>query len=420
MKKKLVLTVVLAVAVCPSMFAQEQDAPEENIWHRLETGDTDDPDASIDRKLLPLKAGPFDIGGFFRYNYTIKNWTDTYEGCGEFDLDTVAVHIDLEGLDPFTGSFQYRYYHDHFGRGHEYHFLHHGWLGYKLNDTDEIRAGVHQVPFGIVPFASHNWFFQLPYYVGLEDDYDLGVKYMMERDNWSHQFAYYAMDEGNYFGDSPDSSRYSYDVVEASADWDGFESHNDEHNQFNYRGAYTFDHGDTGSTEVGGSIQWSQIQNDGGGDDGSHYAAAAHVNGNYGPYNVMGEIIRYEYAGIDNPAGDNFIAMGAYDFAYKVATRGYMYCLGVSREFPVELGPITAFTLYNDWGILVKDEEDWGATQHNVAGVMISAGRFLTFVDFAFGQNHPWIGPGWTNALTSGAPENDWYTRFNVNVGYYF
>ena len=48
-----------------------------------------------------------------------------------------------------------------------------------------MQVGVHQVPFGILPWASHNFYFQLPYYLGLEDDYDLGVKHILKQGEWT-------------------------------------------------------------------------------------------------------------------------------------------------------------------------------------------------------------------------------------------
>jgi hypothetical protein len=55
-----------------------------------------------------------------------------------------------------------------------------GWLGYNLNEKDQIHLGLTQVPFGIQQYNSHNWF-SMAYYVGLEDDHDMGFKYTQEK-----------------------------------------------------------------------------------------------------------------------------------------------------------------------------------------------------------------------------------------------
>jgi hypothetical protein len=52
--------------------------------------------------------------------------------------------------------------------------------------------------------------------------------------------------------------------------------------------------------------------------------------------------------------------------------------------------------------------------------MLFTAGRLLTYVDFAFGKNQPWIGPNYGAALAEGDPAADWELRFNINIGYYF
>merc|ERR1711879_1036317 len=69
-------------------------------------------------------------------------------------------------------SFEYRFY-PTFGT----HFIHHGFLGYEFSENVYMELGVTQVPFGITTYASHSWWFQGPYYVGLEDDYDMGINF---------------------------------------------------------------------------------------------------------------------------------------------------------------------------------------------------------------------------------------------------
>ena len=388
-----------------SGFAQEEvSSPEGSVWSQFKLGSNDSPDACLDEKLLPIQAGPFDIGGFIRYNFTHKDW-DNASPHGEFQFDVVGVNVDLKNTGALSGSFQYRYYEPKDGGDYYYHFMHHGWLGYDLSDEDTVTVGVHQVPFGVTPFASHNWFFQLPYYVGLEDDYDLGVKYRKQSGNWTHELAYYLCDEGQYFGESRDSSRYSYDVVKSSASYGSEEANNEERNQLNYRIAYNFEHNENWHSELGASLQYSQIHNVANGEDGNHYAAAVHVNSNMGPYNLKAEVMRYEYSlkNSDNEGDGSYVVMGAYDYPYRVASRANIYVAGISRSFDVNWGPFTDITVYNDYSIMIKDHAGFDDTQHIV------------------GKNQPWAGHSWNDSLASGdANDKSWNTRFNVNFGYYF
>ena len=59
-------------------------------------------------------------------------------------------------------------------------------------------------------------FFNQGYYIGLEDDYDLGAKLTLDRKPYTLQFAYYLRDEGNYYGDSIDSARYLPVLINSS------------------------------------------------------------------------------------------------------------------------------------------------------------------------------------------------------------
>lgn len=359
--------------------------------------------AGIDK----LDLGPFRIGGAIRTNVFYKDWSESKRT----DLDTIRVNLEYE-WEEFIGSAEYRYYY-YQDSNRDTHFIHHGWLGYKITETDQLHAGVHQVPFGIQPYASHNWFFQLPYYVGLEDDYDLGLKYIHRDENWSLQLAYYVEDEGQYFGRSNDSARYSYDLVVEGID------QNEEKNQFNIRYTYTWTHAEDHSTEAGISLQYGDVHNRITNDDGYHYAGALHINETWGRWNVMAEVMRYDYS-LKNPVGigDDYVLMGAYDFPYQIASTANIYTVGVSYTLPLESALFDSITFYDDFSFMDKEKSNFLDSWQNVLGSSLSAGNFFIYFDIASGRNHPWLGPVWTNGFSSGG-DDDWHTRFNINIGFY-
>ncbi len=407
---------IAALMLCQVVKAESEGGSEENVWNTFKLGSTDDSSANLDERLIPVQAGPFVFGGFARFNLTDKDWDTNYDSKGEFEFDVVGVNVNLKNAGPWIGSFQYRFYEPTNGGDQFYHFMHHGWLGYQIDEDNSVKVGVNQVPFGVTPFASNNWFFQLPYYVGLEDDYDLGIKFKHVDGAWCQELAYYACDEGQYYGDSRDSARYSYDVVKTDS------ASNEERNQFNYRIAYTCEHNEDWTSEIGGSLEYSQIYNDETDENGNHYAAAVHVNSSFGDYNVKAEAIRYEYD-LKNPDGvdGSYVVMGAYDAPYNVASRANIYCVGINRSFDVNWGPITNVTIYNDYSIMAKDADGFSDTQHNVTGFSMTAGRFVTYFDVLLGRNQPWASKRWTDSLAAGdGADTDWYTRVNLNVGYYF
>ena len=78
-----------------------------------------------------------------------------------------------------------------------------------------MQAGLTRVPFGIQPYGAHNYFFQIAYNLGLEDDSDMGIKYLYAGDRWEYAFAFFKNSEEELFGSDSETAgdRYSYDVA---------------------------------------------------------------------------------------------------------------------------------------------------------------------------------------------------------------
>ncbi|HEC75501.1 MAG TPA: hypothetical protein ENI26_14220, partial [Methylophaga aminisulfidivorans] len=157
-----------------------------------------------------IRFGNLKVGGAIRANYAIGDYPETggasrgFDDGGNFALDTFRLNLDYKN-GPYLGKLEYRWYNG-------YNFLHTGWLGYQLDDNQQIQLGVNRVPFGPGAYGiSQSWFFDQHYYLGLSDDMDLGIKYSQKIGRWNWDIAYYAADEGTYTGSSKDSARYSYD-----------------------------------------------------------------------------------------------------------------------------------------------------------------------------------------------------------------
>ncbi len=369
----------------------------------------------------PAAESSIQFGGALRYNYYVKSWDGqeaNRDKGGDFDLDTIRFEADGSYGD-LDISAEYRFYAG-------YHMLHHGYIGWNNAENSKFLLGVSQVPFGIQPYASHNWFFDVGYYVGLEDDYDAGLQWLTRGDNWDLKLGFFKNDEGNYTGNSMDSARYSYDVVVAAMPTPGGEGvtrTNEEVNQFNGRYAYTLDHGDGNTTELGGSAQYGFLYNGNTGEMGNHSAFAVHAVGNYGKFNVMASFMTYKYdleLPEDDPVGDTVVAYGAYDAPYWIAAEGNVALFNVAYASGWSLGPFESLTFYNDYSMLMKSEDAFEDTYQNVLGMSGAAGPLYCYFDVAMGKNHPWIGGDWSYGLAMGDPEADWEIRYNINFGYYF
>ena len=380
----------------------------------------------------------FTVGGAVRYNLFLKNYEsdETVFSDGQFTWDTWRLNISGQNDAGVILDFEYRFY-PTFGT----HFIHHGYFGYQFENENQIHLGVSQVPFGDQTWASHSWWFSGAYYMGLEDDYDMGVKYLASKDSWDFALAYYFQPEPagpspTGYEDLPSygvggSGRYSYDIIPKTADSENhlFGEENNgkamsvyERNQINARAAKSFEIGDLGTSEIGLSLQYGQIHNAVLQENGSHYALAAHLDANLNKFNVKLFGIYYNHdTKWDDGTTAEVIPMGAYGSGvYPVAAEATVLNLGISYPVSVNFGPISSLTFYNDYTLTSKMNESFTDTQQNILGFMVTAGSVYTYVDIAMGKNQPWLTNTFGKGLGMGDPDADWNTRFNINFGYYF
>ncbi len=381
----------------------------------------------------------FTIGGAVRYNIVSQNYeSDPTATSTYFTWDTWRINVDgsVANVDL---SFEYRFY-PTFGT----HFIHHGFLGYAISDNIYMELGATQVPFGITTYASHSWWFQGPYYVGLEDDYDMGINFdITPADKLKLSLSYFrqAEPEGPIYGGdvtfgNAGAGRYSYDITSGNNYYNAdntvaFKESIRELNQFNARLAYQLND----SWEFGVSAQVGGIYNDYLEEIETSTAFAGHLVGNFGNFNLKTEYIKYNYnakgARVElDGAGDptenvttydlETVQMGAYGFNYPVASEASLYVAGLSYTIPVEWGPISSIQPYVDYTFIDKTNEDFYDTQHLVPGMLVTAGSIYTYIDYAMGKNQPWLTDDFGKGLGAGVEDPDWLTRFNINIGYYF
>lgn len=379
-------------------------------------------------------VGPFTFGGAIRANYINGDYVDEgHDGPqrggngGDFALDTFRINIDY-AKDAWVGKVEYRWYNN-------YNFLHTGWIGYNFNETSQVQVGQNRVPFGVGPYGPANsWFFDQHYYVGLADDMDVGVKYTTSRGNLSLDLAYYFMAEPNYNGRSDESARYSYDIVDNGTRY----AHYEERNQINGRLIYSL--ADFAiPTDIGISVQWSQLEADENfAEDSDAWAASLHSKSSWENWTLMLQLTQYNYDA-DYNAGtgltNDLITMGAYDFAWPVASEGLIPAVALSYTWKPQLDWIDSITFYNDYSVIVKDgalpdNTGFNDSAMNVTGMAIASGGWYIYVDYAYSNGNYFVGNegdvyGATYETSAvgdfGANLNDeWNGRFNINFGYYF
>jgi len=382
-----------------------------------------------------ITLGPVTVGGAIRANYILGDYPNGGNGPsrggngGNFALDVFRINLDLK-YEQLVGKFEYRWYNG-------YNFLHTGWLGWDFDNGSQVQVGVNRVPFGPGPYGvSQSWFFDQHYYVGLSDDMDLGIKYVTSLGNWDLDFAYYNRSEWNGNGTSQDSARYSYDAVvwdsalEPNGDVvaalpNGFE----ERNQFNVRAIYGFD--DIAiPTKLGLSLEWGQLKGRRA-DDGDHWAASVHMTNTWNNWLLASQITRYKW-NIDNDnllGTDELLPMGAFDFAWPVATDAWIPAVSLSYLYETNQIPwLDSVRPYVEYSSIIKADKDFNDSQLVTVGAAWARQGWYIYTDLAFSDGNYFVGNKGDNYsnIFDGVGDfgvdgnNEWNYRFNINFGYYF
>jgi hypothetical protein len=360
----------------------------------------------LNRFRFETEETTFSFGGAIWINYSNQAWKSPDQGKKRgLNFDNLRLAFDGRYGDHMLFSAQFRIY--------SYtEALHHAWFGYRWNDTDEIHLGITQVPFGLQPFHSHSFWFGLGYYVGMEDDYDAGVKWRRDAGAWDYNLAFFINEEYN---DATNLDRYSVDIVRVG------DQQNEEKNQFNARVAYTFGKGTSSSSEFGLSGEWGQLDNLITTRTGDRWQAAAHYNGRYGGWNPEFQIARYEYEP-ENPDGVDYrlVLMGNLGSTRLVAAKGTLINLNVRKFWDVSWGPFRKFNAYVNYSHLFKDEDSFKDSQLFDPGCVFQAGPIWIWVDFLFGKNAWYLNDSPEMSGMGPGGTDDWEYRFNVNFEWYF
>lgn len=348
-----------------------------------------------------------EIGGALRFNYNYSSWKPNQrKRGGDLGFEVFRLTVDAS-RKKWSFKLDQRFYAAGFGGA----FLKFGWFQYALKEDANFKFGLLPAYFGAQQFNSHSWFFQLPFYLGFEDDHDMGISYSVDKVDYQLDIGFYKNAETLTFADNAPISdaRYAYD----------FSGRNKEINQLNVR--YNHKLGAAKDQKLGGTLQVGGIWNIDTESVGLQRAVGLHYETTFERWNVQAQFIDYDNRP-QNAPGENrdAIEMTAYGFPYQTAARARLYSAGVAYTLPVKWGPVTALQFYDDYSYMDKAVVTWEDTQMNVLGILVSAHPVFIYVDWAAGLHQPWLGPQWADALTTGERSNGWESRFNVNFGYYF
>jgi len=343
------------------------------------------------------------LGGAIRLNYSWKTYdSELKKRGGDFGFELFRLEADGECGNVYF-SIQYRWY-------EYFEAIHHGYFGYHLTPDLDLEIGIHQVPFGILPYASHSFWFGATYYLGYEDDYDAGIKMIFRKKNWIFHAAFYKNPE---YIDNSRMGRYSFDMVTSD------EQTNGETNQGNVRVAYDFEPTEGMILNVGASGEYGGIYNGNTQKMGGRYAGAIHADLKYHDWNVQLQGVHYNY-NPQNPdsVNDATVQFGAFMYPFLVAVKANVVSFNVAKKINLNTKIIDIITFYNDFSVVIPEGNNVQNSIQNVTGCLVNKKGLYLYIDWITGQNM-WFagGPG----IGLDEPGYDeWKGRLNVNFGYFF
>lgn len=363
----------------------------------------------LEEEVQTAQNPPIRIGGAVRAQYV---WADYDQPAkdrgGDFVFDLFRIDFSGEIGDVILSA-QYRWF--------QYmDVVQHAWVGYNFTEQWQGQLGVTKVPFGNHPYNANNYFFSSNFYVGLEDDHDLGAKLLYRGDDWDFDIAFFKNDElgGANSGASSKADRYAYDPVGirlVGEDlYDAPIQTAAEANSWALRGARKWLFDEQRAAEFGASLQWGKM-NDGLTNIGERTAWALHGVYQHDRWTLMGQVSEYDY---DLDRLNRGIVVGAYAYYDTIPSKARLYTANVAYQLPVSLGPITDLTFYNDFSLMTNKRYYDKDTLMNVLGVAVAAGGLYTYFDLVIARNQPFIGGSMSGE------SDDTNTRLNINIGYYF
>lgn len=332
------------------------------------------------------------LGGAARFNYS---WLDygPDKGDGKFDLE--LLRAEAEGRHgSLLFSLQYRWYED-------FDALHHAWVGWRVDKSRDLRAGVVQVPFGLMPYASHSFWFGSGYYLGIEDDYDLGAVW---RDARGGRRWHVALFSGDEYRSGTEFDRYSFDV--ATTDSQPYR----EAERMHLRYAHDVER-EHWQGEVGVSAFVGRIDNRAVNRSHAHWGTALHVALVRGDWSLQLQWAHYDYS-VDGER----IALSAFRFPFEIAVEADLLTANLAYAWP-QTGWLDAITCYNDLSTTQVSGDGLADSWQNVTGCSVAKGPMFTYIDWIAGRNMWFVGGPGVGVREPGGDR--WRSRLNVNLGFY-
>lgn len=344
------------------------------------------------------------LGGALRFTYSYADWKkQNKQKGGELGYDVFRLNVDAH-YKKFSLAADYRFYAKDTGGN----YLRRAILGYQLSAKQKMEFGLIPVPFGIMPALSNNFYLNLNYYLGLEDDDDIGLKYIYSFKEWTFIAAFFKNSDlfggGEHQPLTPD--RYGCDVM----------GRNQEINTLALQTTYDRKK----QHQLGLSALCGGLYNIDTQKVGNRFAGAIHYWGRYKAWDIKAQYTYYKFSpkNKEGESGD-IVTLGSFGGTYDIASEAHVYHLGVQYTLNFKKKLIDSIRFYNDFSAMQKVHKGFYNSYENVLGCLVTAGPILVYIDYILAKNHVWIGTD-TKGLAAGNKHAAWHSKLNINIGYYF
>jgi len=322
--------------------------------------------------------GQVSISGYLRGNIQDKNFSDN-EHKLKFDAAKLIIKYDNPSL---FGEMEYRCY--QFDKICDFSSLVNAYVGYKINQTSNIKFGMQDIPFGIGRDWSTNWYGDISGTLGVRDVHNLGISYHTALPSSTQIDAAYFFQDGNdYTGKSKDSARYSANFVQPD---DPSQTYLKEKNMMIIRVSQDIPtHHTDLKVNIGGSYWYSELENKTFDSTGHRNAWAAFSQINYKDARLILTAGQNKVTNKD-PIHPDYSVMGSFDSDYYVANKGNFYTVDLSYTFRNLYGKFN-FTPYATYSSFIKDEDNYDNSTRNILGLQLDYKNYSIVGEYIIGKN---------------------------------
>ncbi|BDX07008.1 hypothetical protein [Planctobacterium marinum] len=335
------------------------------------------------------------FGGHIRVNSDYRDWVESQQTRVEFESIKLTGSLSWDSGDTF--NFDARYY-DNL----QINILRYAEYIRKLDEVSQLSIGITRVPFGLQNYLSDSFWYSINYYLGLEDDFDLGAVYHHTNERHSWKVGAFITDE---LADASEFARYSFDVAKVAG------SEFKENGQLNFYYQYSpqwFQQ----QSKLGFSLQVGQIQNRNAGNS-RHWAWSAFYRQ---PYEQWQTTIQYSQYRYDIEAQQ--VVFSAFDYPFPIAKKAHSVVLNQAYRFSNLPQFIDTALIYTEVGIVDSSEPGTEKSLQWVLGSNIIAGNFVFYLDYIHGENM-WFSGG--NGVGVYFPDDiGSAARINFSTAYHF